>query len=680
MHSTHQLPIRPPDARVRRVLRTAATLAALVVLAASCLGCNNRSTEPRTVRGTPTFGSPDLDFRDAGSVLDEPLGSLCAPGARTCLFENSPLYQQCAPDGQSFERRSCAPSEMCRERRCVEFACVPDRDLCVSTDARGTCAPNGRAVRDVESCPEGTVCRAGACLDPCEEARRSRSYIGCRYIARELENIYRGQSGPTSDSPFALVIANPSELLEASIDVTDAQTGASIALIESLDLGAGSTRTTVRSELIGGVEARTLAGPATDIAIPPRSAAVLLIDRQDARRSTLQIDSTHPVIAYQFSPYCCNFTYSNDASLLYPTDVLQNEYRILTYPSWQHGEGASLPGYAYVVGLHDGTRVEVEAPVPVGIGDAPSNTGASAREHSFTLDRGAIKVIATAGDVDTENQPRLRDPSGTRVLADRPVQVFVGHPCTFVPQDKWACDHLEEQLPSIDTLGQNYLLMPTRSRQVGTIVESQEAVYWRIVAHEDASIDVEPALEEVEIMAPSNDATEDCRDRVVDGAIELAAGEVCEIGTRAPLSLASDATIVVGGVISGHQSTGVDFFGTQAGDPALFLLPPVEQFRTDYSFVTPPTFAKTYVAVAIPEGSALALDGRSIAEESRLERRSVTLEGDSWEVFSVALEPGLHRLESPRKFGIVAYAYDDYVSYAFTGGMNLVPRKQATSR
>jgi hypothetical protein len=385
------------------------------------------------------------------------------------------------------------------------------------------------------------------------------------------------------------------------------------------------------------------------------------------------------VVAYQFSPYCCNFTYSNDASLLYPTDVLQNEYRILTYPSWRHNE-ASLPGYAYVVGLHDGTRVDVEAPVPVGLGDAPSNTGPSAREHSFSLDRGEFQVIASARDLGADAEARLSDPSGTRILADQPVQVFVGHPCTFVPQDKWACDHLEEQLPSIDTLGQNYLLMPTRSRQVGTVVESQEAVYWRIVAHEDARIEVAPSLDEIDAVAPSNEATEDCRDRVVDGSIELSAGEVCELGTRAPLSLASDATIVVGGVISGHQSTGVDFFGTQAGDPALFVLPPVEQFRTDYSFVAPPTFAKTYVAVAIPEGGALALDGRSIDEESRLERKSVTLDGDSWEVFSVALEPGLHRLESPRKFGIVAYAYDDYVSYAFTGGMNLVPRKQATSR
>ena len=92
--------------------------------------------------------------------------------------------------------------------------------------------------------------------------------------------------------------------------------------------------------------------------------------------------------------------------------------------------------------------------------------------------------------------------------------------------------------------------------------------------------------------------------------------------------------------------------------------------------MTPPTFAKTYVAVAIPEGSALALHGRSIAEESRLERRSVTLEGDSWEVYSVALEPGLHRLESPRSSAIVAYAYDDYVSYAFPGGLDLIPRRK----
>ena len=44
------------------------------------------------------------------------------------------------------------------------------------------------------------------------------------------------------------------------------------------------------------------------------------------------------------------------------------------------------------------------------------------------------------------------------------------------------------------------------------------------------------------------------------------------------------------------------------------------------------------------------------------------------ESFSVALEPGVHQLESDRSFGLIVYAYDDYVSYAFPGGLDLIPK------
>ena len=43
-------------------------------------------------------------------------------------------------------------------------------------------------------------------------------------------------------------------------------------------------------------------------------------------------------------------------------------------------------------------------------------------------------------------------------------------------------------------------------------------------------------------------------------------------------------------------------------------------------------------------------------------------------MFNVAVEAGVHRLEADAAFGIVVYAYDDYVSYAFTGGLDLVPK------
>ena len=37
----------------------------------------------------------------------------------------------------------------------------------------------------------------------------------------------------------------------------------------------------------------------------------------------------------------------------------------------------------------------------------------------------------------------------------------------------------------------------------------------------------------------------------------------------------------------------------------------------------------------------------------------------------IPLTEGPHQLEAQVPFGVVVYGYDDYVSYAYTGGLNL---------
>jgi len=49
------------------------------------------------------------------------------------------------------------------------------------------------------------------------------------------------------------------------------------------------------------------------------------------------------------------------------------------------------------------------------------------------------------------------DLTGTEISASEEVAVFAGHNCAFVPFDKWACDHLEEQIYPIHALGKAYV-------------------------------------------------------------------------------------------------------------------------------------------------------------------------------------------------------------------------------
>ena len=45
------------------------------------------------------------------------------------------------------------------------------------------------------------------------------------------------------------------------------------------------------------------------------------ITEASIRKDAFRVQTTYPVVAYQFSPYCCNYSFSNDASLLLPTNI-----------------------------------------------------------------------------------------------------------------------------------------------------------------------------------------------------------------------------------------------------------------------------------------------------------------------------------------------------------------------
>ena len=49
----------------------------------------------------------------------------------------------------------------------------------------------------------------------------------------------------------------------------------------------------------------------------------------------------------------------------------------------------------------------------------------------------------------------------------KPVALYGGHSCSFVPYNKWACDHLEDQIFPLGTWGQHYLAAQTPAQVMG---------------------------------------------------------------------------------------------------------------------------------------------------------------------------------------------------------------------
>ena len=124
------------------------------------------------------------------------------------------------------------------------------------------------------------------------------------------------------------------------------------------------------------------------------------------------------------------------------------------------------------------------------------------------------------------------------------------------------------------------------------------------------------------------------------------------------------------GILSGQASTAtLAFFGAHAGDPAIFLVPPEYQYRQDYAFLAPTTFFNDYLTIIAPPDATIDLDGAPV------DLSMATPVPGAQQIYAhVRIEDGPHTVRGDRAFGILVYAFDDYVSYAFTGGQNLIKR------
>ena len=165
------------------------------------------------------------------------------------------------------------------------------------------------------------------------------------------------------------------------------------------------------------------------------------------------------------------------------------------------------------------------------------------------------------------------------ITSDRPIAVFGGSRCSFVPDRVQACDHLEEQMFPVTAWGRDILAVKSPPR-------GAEPDIWRVVASQDAT---HVTLTPDPIGAP----------------VTLAAGAFVEFTTAADTHVVADKPIEVGQYLVGESYPP----GLSTGDPSLILAIPTEQFDDDYIFLTPSTFDQDYVVIVKPDTASVTLDG-----------------------------------------------------------------------
>ena len=364
-------------------------------------------------------------------------------------------------------------------------------------------------------------------------------------------------------------------------------------------------------------------------------------------------DTWHVVTTKPAVVYASNFaTQSLDVSTILPTSALRCDYMTQTYGSTHLGQEV------VVVAPYNDTQVQIvykEAVYDV-YGNLVYPPG---HVETVMLDMGlSYHIYSAEAPMDGGAYPVGFD--GTRIHSSKPVAVFQGHKCTYVPEDFSACDHLFEQALPLDCWGEHFVVMPTTGRE--KLVSPGWISYWvgdmvRVTAGEDNCI--------VTIEGEARDT--------------LAAGETYEFflanheadGSTLGLDFfQSDALFVTTSTpaMVCFYITGVRFGGTP-GDPASVVVPPVEQgvSHTITNIYNTPLTQSHFVNLVTSNEDApyVTLDGQNIGSEF-----TATSDGYSWA--RLTLEPGVHIFDAEQgRFVATFYGLGADESYAYIAGTAL---------
>jgi IgGFc binding protein len=593
--------------------------------------------------------------------------STCTPNSKQCFGNvlqvcNNGIWNDDTICGQEDNAPYCDPSNLqCQDCFTGESICGSDGDLHI-------CDENGEIGNLIEECDldQGDGCitinNKFICDTPCGRAILTPSYMGCSFWSVTTANT---QLGSQFDNNFGIAVDNSNdEQLSITIE------GPGISINETIEPNTikiykmpfnQNIRTAASVEPLAGFQSG------------------LYLASED--NGAIKILTTMPVTVYQFNPFDYKIdettSNSNDASLLLPTAVLTGNYIVMSQPAVSSSrlgtDFVTQPGTTAIVATEDNTTVTFTSTAHVAEGDGV-DTMTPGETRTWEMSKGDVLQLVTDNSFTFETCPtgpgsetfgpdgdmfeycnggNEYDLTGSKISSSKPVMVVAGHNCANVPYNFRACDHLEELLFPLETWGSHFFVGLTHP--VEELTAETNSV--KIVSGADRDIDV--------TIEPSMHHT-----------ITLSPGEFFEFLPPSGNHLEITAT---GPILVGKFTVGQRYWTqsqTTSGDPAFGLVIPVEQFRTSYSFTTPPSMTMNYVNVVAPMPSSsdtlLILDGVEISADMFEEissgygvaRIDVTSTGTN----------GSHSIYSPDNsiwFGIEVYGFANYTSYLYPGGLDL---------
>jgi hypothetical protein len=583
-----------------------------------CLSLN--AVETCNIEGTRWERAPCV----VGTVCVEERGIcldvVCRPGTPISCASLSSL-NLCDETGTGITQTECIPPDFCDFINgvfvCTDQICTPGETRCAGLEGQETCAEDGTFWVPAELCPSGTQCDAGRCRSLCEINSKVSSFLGCDYFSVDMDNIEGG-----TDSAHAVVVSNPHPDLEAVVEVFDGQ-GRPVRLSHwNLTIPPG------------GQGVFTFPNGSRDVDDNRSIIDTRYVDGTMVGDQSFLFRTSIPTTAHQFNPLIERNVFTNDASLLLPTNALGSEYLVM---SWKHrGSGFTLRGFVLILAFgEEPTTVDVTPSVTVVAGqNKVTNEAITAigggETRQFVLMPGQYLNLETQG-------PAGADLTGTHIQASSSVVVFGGHECANIPLGTNYCDHIEQQLFPVGSWGAQFVVSAFVPRGNG------DSQVFRILASEDQTL--------VTTNPPQPNAND----------LTLNRGEFVEFTSNQDFEVSATAPILVGQYMQGSRSPG----GASRGDPAFTLAVAIEQWRMDYIVLTPQAYNQgDYVNVIARTGTEVILDAAPIGGW-------LPVADGSFSVAKVAVQDGPHTLVSEATFTVILYGYDSDVSYAYPGGLNL---------
>ncbi len=433
--------------------------------------------------------------------------------------------------------------------------------------------------------------------------------VGCEFWAAQV---------PSSGSalPYGISVGNPG-MVVANVVIEDMR-------------GPGGTLREIIALQVQPTESELVSINGQGGLLPAETHMVASLGATD--RGALRVTSDVPITAMQIFPVGGGPSHVAEASLLLPTNALDQSYLAVGYPHFAGGAG-----FIVVVGTVDGTTV-------------------STTQGDIMLD---------AFDVWTYNNGS--DATGFFVGSDQPVAVFSGTECTFIPGLPWyACDHIEEQVVPLASWGQHYVA-PRHPHRVPAINPTPEPVYWRIIGAADGmSVTLDPPV-------------------AAGGNVALAQlGDFYEFSTAESFVAESDQPFMLVQFMSGCYnviaSSGSPNNCEQGatGDPYMIQVTPVEQWLTSLPFLTDTSYPRDFVMLMREAGTSVSIECLGEVDASHF----TAIPGTGYEVGFVDLDidgnggegscvDGQQFLTADAPVGVLVGGVDWATSYGYPGGMSL---------